>query len=93
MTILFPSRWIGNKTNDTSPIEVPVPIMYSSPNERGPVGAGFSESIENTPFDSIDWLAKEGLTLAGFRVKAGKYVNAIQFVGKQKTTPTDATCK
>ena len=87
------SRWIGNKSDDTSPIEVPVPTMYSSPNERGPVGAGFSESIENVPFDSADWLAKQGLTLAGFRVKAGKYVNAIQFVGKQKITQTNGTCK
>ena len=83
-------RWIGDRSEDETPVELPVPIIYMSANKRGPVGGNTDDTpaCRRTFFNSFSWLKSENLVLKGFRLRASKYIDAIQIIGS-KNYPND----
>ena len=59
--------------------------MYNCANKRGPIGSGADASEKTVKFCTHEWRKADDLVLKGFRVWAKKYINALQFMGKQKS--------
>ena len=86
-------RWIGERIDDKTPCEGFAPLLYNSADKRGPVGSGSDGSGKSLSFSFDKWLREENLYLKGFRIRAKKYINALQIIGTKKETPNDGTSK
>jgi len=84
--VLSCSRWIGDCRDNKTPCEVFAPIMYSTANKRGPLGSGSDGSGKSLKFSSEQWLKADNLDLKGFKIRARKYINAIQILGTKQET-------
>ena len=86
-------RWIGDCRDNKTPCEVFAPIMYSTANKRGPLGSGSDGSGKSLKFSSEQWLKADNLDLKGFKIRARKYINAIQILGTKQETLNAETSK
>ena len=67
--------------------------MYSTANKRGPLGSGSDGSGKCLKFNGEQWIKAENLDLKGFRIRAKKYINAIQILGTKQETLNAETSK